>query len=149
MGYRVVSPDEVNTNQNGLGISYNGGDARVFKPLNLTNEQALENLKNLLLTRIGERYLQPNFGTQLLNILFEPATESIKPEVEDIITEPINFWLPYIDIENIEIITAEDDPSLPHNIKITITFSVGSFESEDITISANENGTIEVGESNG
>ena len=120
MGYRVVSPDEVNTNQNGLGISYNGGDARVFKPLNLTNKQALENLKNLL-----------------------------KPEVEDIITEPINFWLPYIDIENIEIITAEDDPSLPHNIKITITFSVGSFESEDITISANENGTIEVGESNG
>ena len=105
MGYRVVSPDEVNTNQNGLGISYNGGDARVFKPLNLTNKQALENLKNLLLTRIGERYLQPNFGTQLLNILFEPATESIKPEVEDIIT--------------------------------------------DITISANENGTIEVGESNG
>jgi|DEB0MinimDraft_6_1074348.scaffolds.fasta_scaffold72359_2 phage baseplate assembly protein W len=147
MAYRVISPDEINTNQTGLGISYNGGSSRVFKSIRITNTQALENLKNLLLTRIGERYLQPNFGSQLLNILFEPAVNDLKPEIEDIITEPINYWLPYINIEALDIITVEDEPSLPHNVKITLGFSVNGFERQNITLAANENGTIEIGDS--
>jgi|TARA_R110000744_G_scaffold65070_2_gene133704 phage baseplate assembly protein W len=148
MGYEIISPAEINTNESGLGISFNGGNNRVFKSIRLTNSQALENLKNLLLTRVGERYLEPTFGTQLLNILFEPTVTELKDEISDIIIEPVNFWLPYINIEDIDIVTHEDDPSLQHHIMITISFSIDGFERNSITITANENGTVEIGESN-
>ena len=39
----------------------------------LTKREA--NLRNLLLTRVGERVMQPDFGTTLHNVLFEPMDD--------------------------------------------------------------------------
>tara|TARA_R110000751_G_C13673065_1_gene470520 strand:+ start:385 stop:834 length:450 start_codon:yes stop_codon:yes gene_type:complete len=146
MGYKIAQAvvDEIDAFNTGLGISYNS-DGSIFQSLYITNDQALENLKTLLLTRIGERYLNPKFGTQLLNILFEPNVSDLKAEISDIITEPVGYWLPYIDIENIDITTYEDDPSLQYHIKISIRFSVSSYDVVTIIISANENGSIQIG----
>ena len=38
-------------------------------------EQVKSNLKNLLLTRRGERIFQPNFGSGIHELLFEQATD--------------------------------------------------------------------------
>ncbi len=38
--------------------------------------------------------------------------------------KPLDYWLPNINLVNIDVVTAEDDPNLPHELKITITFSV-------------------------
>jgi hypothetical protein len=38
-----------------------------------------------------------------------------------------------------------DNPTLEHNIKIAIEFSVSDFDTQQITIFANEDGTIIVG----
>ncbi len=148
MGYNIVSTEEINLSETGLGISFTAPVSKVFSPISITIEQALENLKNLLLTRIGERYMQPNFGTQLLNIIFEPNVSELKSEIEDIIREPVSFWLPYISLDVINIVTAEDEPLLPHNAKISIGFSVDGFALRNITLAANINGTIEIGETN-
>ena len=94
----VENPDVV------LGVDISFSDSAVFKPLFSTSDQATSNLKNLLLTRIGERYAQPNFGTELLNLVFMPNTSELKTDIEETIFNAVEFWLPYISIEKIDIL---------------------------------------------
>jgi len=140
MGFQVVRDIETNSLEGiALGISY-----ETMRPIFVSIDQTLENLKNLLLTRKGERFYQPLFGSDLLEILFEPNISELKEEIQEIITEPINFWLPYIDIESIDIVTAEDDPTLNHVMRISINVSINDFETETITFTVDDNGALEV-----
>jgi len=145
MGYNIVSPNEINkTRSTGLGIKYVSNGGQLFRPIHVDIDQALENLKNLLLTRLGERILQPKFGCRLFEILFQPNVFELKDEIKDIIIQPVNFWLPYITIDDVDVVTNEDDPNLVHHVQITITFSISSFETRAITITASETGVVEV-----
>ena len=140
MGFQVVRDIETNSFEGiALGISY-----ETMRPIFVSIDQTLENLKNLLLTRKGERFYQPLFGSDLLEILFEPNISELKQEIQEIITEPINFWLPYVNIESIDIVTAEDDPTLNHIMRISINVSINDFETETITFTVDDNGALEV-----
>jgi phage baseplate assembly protein W len=134
MGYRLESINDV-TQQNevGLGISFSA-NASLFAPIYTTDIQTKENLKTLLLTRIGERVMQPTYGTNLITIIFEPNLSSLKTQIQTLIQEPVNYWLPYINIDSIDVITNEDDPTLIHNIQITINYSVDNLDTNTITI---------------
>jgi phage baseplate assembly protein W len=111
----------------------------------LTIDQTIDNLKNLLLTRKGERVHKVNFGTPLLDILFEPNVSSLKQEIEIAVTDEISFWLPNVTIEQFDIVTAEDDPNLPHNVSISITFGIdGALTLETITLTADESGVVNI-----
>jgi phage baseplate assembly protein W len=144
MGYKIVSPNEVNeVKSNGLGISYVFRD-RLFKPIYIDLDQAYENLKNLLLTRIGERILQPTFGTKLFNILFQPNVFELIGEIKKTISEAVSYWLPYINLDVIDVVTNLDDPTLIHNVKITISFSLNEFETKTITLTVSDNAVVEV-----
>ena len=68
-----------------------------------TEEQAVSNLKNLLLTRKGERPFQPEFGSDVYQLLFENIDSNIESNLEETLREDINFWLPYIVIDNVDI----------------------------------------------
>jgi len=145
MGYNIVSPNEINkTRSTGLGIKYVSNGGQLFRPIHVDIDQALENLKNLLLTRLGERILQPTFGCRLFEILFQPNVFELKDEIKDIIIQPVNFWLPYITIDEVDVVTNQDDPNLVHHVQITITFSISSFETRAITITSSETGVVEV-----
>ena len=146
MGYRIIDITETNigTPDIALGVSVSG-----VTSILLTRDQAFENFKNLLLTRIGERFAQPNFGTNLLNILFQPNTNFLQLSIEDIITQPVNFWLPYINIEQIEVVTPESDPTLDYVVQVKITFSFGDLDTQTIIISVTETAQLEIGQSNG
>lgn len=143
MGYQIIPVIKNDADTKVLGISYKSS-AGVFKPIYTTNEQALENLKTLLLTRVGERYGSPEYGTFLLNAIFEPNVAQLKNEIKDLIIPKVSKFLPYIDIQDITVVTAEDDPTLNYNIQVSITFSVSNFSTNTITISATENGMLEV-----
>jgi len=73
-----------------------------------TEEQAISNLKNLLLTRKGERLFQPEFGSQIYALLFEPITVDLKQKLEKGILDDVNFWLPYIIIDEVNVSPDED-----------------------------------------
>ena len=60
-------------------------------------------LKNLLLTKKGERILQPEFGSGLHDLLFQPATEKFEEDLETTIIEAVAKWLPYVIVEDINI----------------------------------------------
>lgn len=146
MGYRIITTETSTANTvtpTVLGISYKSDDA-IFTSIYTTTEQALENLRTLLLTRVGERYGYPQFGTHLLNILFEPNVNELKMEIEDIITSKVSYFLPYITINEIKTITREDDPAADHYVTITINFAVGNFDTKSIQLAVNDAGVLTV-----
>ena len=94
--------------------------ASVFALSYSTEEQAISNLKNLLLTRKGERFMQPDFGTIILDSIFEPSTVDLETRLQDGLNEDIEFWLPYIIVDQIEVDRYIDQ----HIIDISLRFRV-------------------------
>ena len=139
MAYRIQTVNDITTESEiGLGVDLSFGNPGIFKTLYTTNDQAKANIRNLLLTRKGERYNLINFGTNLLSIVFQPSTPDIKELIDLEITGALSSWLPYIVIQDLEILTVEDDPTLLHAIKITLKYTVDGFNTDAITITASE-----------
>ena len=53
--------------------------------------------------------------------MFEPITPDIGDRLEASITEGISKWLPYVTIQNIFVVTPDDQPN---SVLISIEFSV-------------------------
>ena len=105
MAYRIQTVNDTTTKSEiGLGVDLSFGNPGVFKTLYTTNAQAKANIRNLLLTRKGERYNLINFGTNLLSIVFQPSTPDIKELIDLEITNALSSWLPYIVIQDLEIL---------------------------------------------
>lgn len=108
---------------NGRGTSNSG----FFNMSRTTEDQAVTNYINLLLTKRGERYMQPEYGIGIQYRLFEPNTESLRTELEFEIYRQCAIWLPYIENLKIDVkdkvdIQGMNDPE--NGIQIVITFSV-------------------------
>ena len=130
--------------QIGLGVKLTN-NVTCFDTLYDKNEQAKENLKSLLLTKIGERYMLPDFGTELINILFEPNTDLLNIDIQSMLMERVGYWLPYISIQTIDIKTAQSNPELTNEIEILIIFAVlDSFNTDSIKLSINQAGSLTV-----
>ena len=59
----------------GIDLPTNGPAGATFKLNYLSIDQAFANAKNLLFTNKGERVMQPNFGCDLQNTVFEQVNE--------------------------------------------------------------------------
>jgi len=93
----------------------------LFSQSYTTEEQAVSNLKNLLLTRKGERVFQPEFGSNVYSLLFENIDINIETKMADTLTEDINFWLPYIVIDNIDVDSNQDRNSVRIELRFRVT----------------------------
>lgn len=80
-----------------------GKNSGLFNLSYTTEEQAISNLKNLLLTRKGERVFQPNFGSSIPSLLFEQMNSGLETDLDQSLRDDIGFWLPYIVIDSIDI----------------------------------------------
>ncbi len=81
----------------GVTLPFNNPNGIFF--MSTTNKiQVMSNLKNLLLTSKGERYFQPEFGTDIRSILFENITDEddFTNRIRDTIENAISIWLPYL-----------------------------------------------------
>ena len=110
----------------GIKLPFNNKQGGVFDLSYTTEEQAISNLKNLLLTRKGERFMQPLFGTGLYHVLFEQNTEDLSERLRSSITADINFWLPYIIVEDVIIKGRLDfeTEERGHGLQIELSFRV-------------------------
>jgi phage baseplate assembly protein W len=68
-----------------------------------TIEQTKSNIKNLLLTKKYERIMQPNLGSGLQELLFEPNDDDLAEKIENTINSSMETWLPFVTIEDISI----------------------------------------------
>jgi len=92
-----------------VGIQLPFGKTKgLFKLSYTTEEQAISNLKNLLLTRKGERLFQPTFGSSVYTYLFEQFSPSFDSDIEESVRADIAEWLPYIVVDSIVVDSEED-----------------------------------------
>ena len=66
-------------------------------------EQLKSNIKNLLLTKRGERLMNPLFGTGIETVLFEPITDEFEDKVQTIITNSVERYVPNVSIDEINV----------------------------------------------
>lgn len=129
----VKDTEEFSNSAYGITLPVQRGNSGYFNQAFSSFEQAKSNLKNLLLTNKGERILQPDFGTGLQELLFEQITDDLEIQLESLITDSVNFWLPYIDIDEI-VVDMSDEMKDRNTAGIHLKFSVGGqFESQELT----------------
>jgi hypothetical protein len=102
-------------------LTYGVGGEGFFPRSRTLKEQASSNIKNLLLTMKGERVSQPEFGSDLPAIIFEPIDGTIGEKIDNAIREALAIWLPYITAENI--FTLQDE-SNPNQVTVSLEFRV-------------------------
>jgi phage baseplate assembly protein W len=107
----------------GVSLPFNGPG--VFNKTYTTKDQIKSNLINLLLTDVGERIMNPNFGCNLRRFLFEGITNDNIEEVATSLGSSISTFIPEINVTNIEIIPITDnntvDISIDYYLKISQT----------------------------
>jgi len=72
-------------------------------------QQAQHNLKNLLLTHPLERVGQPEFGSRLRDLCFEPIDGNLPKKIDEEVRRAVGVWLPYINIIDVATLTEEGD----------------------------------------
>jgi hypothetical protein len=125
----------------GIGINKSSDKGGIFSVNYTTLTQAKDNLKNLILTKKGERYLNPTFGCDIWRVLFEQMDSNlIENQIENTILDAVSNWLPYLSID--EIIFDYDNNDIDNNrINLELKFSLVSNPNlgESVTINVNNN----------
>jgi len=116
----------------GIDLPMMAGTGAAFKLNYTTLDQAVANAKNLLLTNRGERIMQPDFGCDLRNTLFENITEDLITKIEDRIKSNFDYWLPYIFINELSIIPSEDQNRI--YVSLTISLEGNKFDTRSIQL---------------
>lgn len=108
----------------GIGINKTSNSNGIFSVNYTTLSQAKDNLVNLIMTRKGERVMQPEFGCDIWKLIFEQIVpEYLNLEIERTIVDAVNIWLPYISID--QILFDYDENDIDHNrIYLQIGFSL-------------------------
>jgi len=104
--------------------SYN---AQLNKKEKLNDVQALydvESIKasivNAMLTSPGQKILNPEFGVDLRQYLFEPVDEFTTFEIEADIRERLPTWEPRITLEKVSVTANEEDQQYDIDIQINV-----------------------------
>lgn len=117
--YRI-NPIDLKPNK-AVGVMLPLGGNPMFKLSYTTEQQAISNLKNLLLTTKGERPFQPLFGVDIYSLLFENIQSDLDSSLEDSLTNDINFWLPYILLDSADVNSEPDSNKVSIKIKFRVT----------------------------
>ena len=106
-----------------------------------TLDAAKSNLRNLLLTMKGERLMQPNFGTDLMKLVFEQDDGTLIDRIRETIITAVDFWLPYLNLNTVEINDSIETDDMNFNrFNIKLVFSIKNvpdkFETITFTLDA-------------
>ncbi len=88
-------------------------------------------IRNVLLTENYERLFNPEFGSGVKNILFEPMTPITAQRLEDEVASAINAWEQRAEIININVISEEEYNRYRVSVKFRINNSI---ETEQVDV---------------
>ncbi len=142
------------------GIDYPFRDSKkgdFFKLTESPEREVRANLLHLILTRKGSRYYLPDFGTRIYEFIFEQNDFISHSQIEEEIREAVRKYIPNLDINSIEVVSAENDEDIEYGamededtrlfrsssasakpytarVKIDYTVNNGAFASSDFII---------------
>ena len=134
MAYELQKKFIIDTQDKSVGVSlpFTKGNNGFFAVTYTTKEQIKSDLKNLILTNRGERVMQPEFGCNLRQAIFEqigPETYSyIRGEIEN----SIQRWLPYIIVNDVNVTSdANSKDNNRINVQLDYTLAYAGNNSRD------------------
>ena len=120
--------EDNNTNVSiGVDLPIRRGDINqgYFATTSTTIEAVKNNIRNLLNTNEGERIFQPQLGLDLRKYLFEQITPESIAMVQDSIVKKIAYWLPFVTITDMRILTSDNDTDVGANsMLIELLFTI-------------------------
>jgi phage baseplate assembly protein W len=121
MAYRVPNINPLDVGQRvAIGVSIPFNQPQVFTQTYTTSDQIKSNIINFILTSKGERVLNPNFGTDIKQQLFESLSPTTTDNISSLLKEELKINFPSVLINEILVIPQYDTNS----IFITINYSI-------------------------
>lgn len=102
----------------GVSIPFSAG--AVFNKTYETKDAIKANLINYFLTNKGQRYLNPNFGSNLRSLLFENITNDSLEGVKEVIADVVKNYFPRVSPTQIEV---NGDPDT-HTVRFYMEYRI-------------------------
>ena len=106
----------------GIDLPLRRGNQGFFQQTFTTENAIKTNLRNFLLTNFGERPLNPTYGANLRQFVFDQDVEIKRVEIEETIRESVSNNFESVSIEQVDFDESRDD----NVINLSITFSITS-----------------------
>lgn len=103
----------------GVTLPLQRGNTGYFAQSSSTLEQIKSNYRNLILTKKGERLMQPEFGCDIHSMLFENITEDMLETVRFAIVSATERWMPFLEVRELDVVSLKEEPN---KIDITVSY---------------------------
>lgn len=102
-------------------FTVNNNDELFIDLNNRVEDKVASELLHLILTQKGTKIRRPDFGTNLVNFIFEPSDDLTWDEIETEVREAVSKYVPIAKINEIQVVRNEGDE---HDIYLDIRYSV-------------------------
>ena len=123
------------TDRDSTAASSRFGD-EVFNQTFITRDQIKSNLINFFLTNRGERYMNPGFGGDLRNLLFQAISSQTLDNLENQIKDQLASLFPTVRVNNL-VINSLPDRNL---VQINLAYRVLNQPLDELQINFNNDG---------
>lgn len=133
MAYRVpnINPIDVG-GRVAIGVSVPFNNIAVFNQTYSTSTQVKSNIINYVLTRKGERVLNPDFGLGLEEYIFENIDNNTLTTIQNVITDGLTNNFPNIILQSVTVTPDYDNNAI--NIKIRYYTIEGKINEINVSI---------------
>jgi phage baseplate assembly protein W len=128
MPYIVRNVDVLDINPStGVGIKVPFDGPTGINTTYTTKDAIKSNLLNFILTGKRERVFNPSFGSGVRELIFEPITEDIVDQIDNLIRGGVESYFPTVEIRELEVTLQPDS----HTFNIYLNYSVINTNIED------------------
>lgn len=110
----------------GLMLPIRDGNSGYFDQAYDSFTQKRMNIINLIRTKVGERRMQPQFGSRLWSVVFDQHTEVLQDVISNIVTEDIARWVEGVIVKKVLVQTPEISETMDYRdiytVLVTVTF---------------------------
>jgi phage baseplate assembly protein W len=104
----------------GIGVNIPFNTPGVFKSTYLTKDAIRNNLINYFLTNRNEHYLNPDFGGNLRNFIFEQISNNSLESLKEDIQTQLGLYFPNVNILSLDILSNPDSNEIIVEFKYNI-----------------------------
>jgi phage baseplate assembly protein W len=111
----------------GIGVSVPFDGPTGINTTFTTKDTIKSNLINFILTGKRERVFNPSFGSGVRELLFQPITDDIIDQVDNLIRGGVENYFPTVDIQDLEVTLQPNS----HSFNIYLSYTIINTNIED------------------
>ena len=123
----------------GVGISLPFDGPTGINTTYTTKDAIKSNLLNFILTGKRERIMNPGFGSGIRDVIFEPISEDITDQVENLIYGGVETYFPQVQINSLNVELSPDNLTVIINLNYSI---INTNIEDELQININTNGGV-------